>query len=89
MGNRSSVILGNSPDVPELVKDRRIVNSGVADSDSAQHLSTPPCGQFVGVSMGHSCTHTSGIAPSGPRDEMGLQDWGGRRRMLREIRSIE
>lgn len=89
MGNRSSMILGNSPKVPELVKDRRVVNSGVVDSGSALYLSTPPCGQFVGVSIGYNCTHTSGIASSGPRDEMGLQDRGGRRRMLREIRSIE
>lgn len=89
MGNRSSVILGNSPEIPELVKDRRVVNSGVVDTDSAQYLSTPPCGQFVGVSMGHNYTHTSGIAPSGPRGEMGFQDKGGRRRMLRAIRSIE
>ena len=83
------MILGNSPDVTELVKDRRLVNSGVVDSDSAQRLSTPLCGQFVGILMSYSCANPSGIAPSGPRDKMGSEDRGGGFKMVREIRSIE
>lgn len=88
-GETSSVMLGNSPEATELVKDWRVVSSGVAESDSAPHLSTPPCGQFEGVSMCYSCTNTSGSAPPGPRDKMGLGDKGGRWRMVRAIRSIE
>lgn len=36
------MILGNSPYVPERVKDRRVVNSGVVDSDSAHILALHP-----------------------------------------------
>lgn len=70
------MILGHLPKVTELVKDCGVVSSGVVDSDSAQHPSTPPCGQFMEVSVGYSCTNISGIAPTGPRDKMGSEDGG-------------
>lgn len=83
------MILGHLPKVIELVKGCGVVNSGVVDSDSAQHLSTPPCGQFMKVSVGYSYTNTSRFAPSGLRDKMGSENKRRRWRMFREIRSIE
>lgn len=81
------MMLGNLPEVTEPVKDGRVVSAGVVSLHDA--LALRPVASSYEPQWVTAVQNTSGIVPSGPGDKMGLQDRGGRWRMVRETRSIE